>query len=288
MAGSVIFGKVHGSRAEFVRTEKIARQCEEGVWLLLNKRGRFRVSQGDVHGEIEPGDGFIFDAAHVHKGQCMVASDSWVVKMPEEALKALRPKNARGRAMIVVGAAPITRLLHTVLEAHHRLAEVKHPEAELLLGQYLADLVGLAMGPSREGAHLAKRRGLKAARLQAVLDDISRNFARPALSAADVARRLGLSPRYVHSLLEESGASFSAHVLERRLTHARHLLMQPDRLSARIAEIAFECGFSDLSFFNRSFRRRFGCAPRDARAQGILMNAPHLQLRELRKLGGEE
>jgi AraC-like DNA-binding protein len=272
MAGPIAFGKVHGSKAEFVRTQKMARQCEEGVWLLLNRRGGFRVSQGDLDGAIGPGDGFLLDAVHVHEGRCLVESDSWVVKVPEQALKARRPRNAPARAMILPGAAPITRLLHTVLDAHYRLDAVDHRPAELLLGQYLADLVALAMGASRDGAHLAEGRGLKAARLRAVIDDIGQNFAQPDLSASNVAIRLGLSRRYVHSLLEETGASFSDHVLERRLTHAHQLLTAPDRVSARIAEIAYECGFSDLSFFNRSFRRRFGCAPRDAKGQGILMS----------------
>nr|PZN69253.1 MAG: AraC family transcriptional regulator [Pseudomonadota bacterium] len=36
-----------------------------------------------------------------------------------------------------------------------------------------------------------------------------------------------------------------------------------------IAAIAFECGFSDLSNFNRSFRRRYGLRPSDVRAQAL-------------------
>ena len=33
----------------------------------------------------------------------------------------------------------------------------------------------------------------------------------------------------------------------------------------RIADVAFLCGFSDLSYFNRSFRKRFGETPRGYR-----------------------
>ena len=29
----------------------------------------------------------------------------------------------------------------------------------------------------------------------------------------------------------------------------------------RISDIAFDCGFNDLSYFNRCFRRRFGLSP---------------------------
>jgi AraC-like DNA-binding protein len=35
----------------------------------------------------------------------------------------------------------------------------------------------------------------------------------------------------------------------------------------RISEIAFDCGFNDLSYFNRCFRRRFGLTPSAARGR---------------------
>jgi AraC-like DNA-binding protein len=37
-----------------------------------------------------------------------------------------------------------------------------------------------------------------------------------------------------------------------------------DRL--KVSDIAYACGFSDVSYFNRCFRRRFGCSPRELRA----------------------
>ncbi len=33
----------------------------------------------------------------------------------------------------------------------------------------------------------------------------------------------------------------------------------------RISDIAYRVGFSDISYFNRSFRARFGCTPKAAR-----------------------
>jgi AraC-like DNA-binding protein len=37
------------------------------------------------------------------------------------------------------------------------------------------------------------------------------------------------------------------------------------RGEARVSDIAFDCGFNDLSYFNRCFRRRFGLTPTAAR-----------------------
>lgn len=49
-----------------------------------------------------------------------------------------------------------------------------------------------------------------------------------------------------------------------RLQHALVLLARPDR---SITEIAFECGFQSLSYFNKQFRKQFGIAPGERRQQ---------------------
>jgi AraC-like DNA-binding protein len=38
--------------------------------------------------------------------------------------------------------------------------------------------------------------------------------------------------------------------------------MLVSKRNLRISEIAFLCGFSDLSYFNRTFKKRFGENPR--------------------------
>jgi AraC-like DNA-binding protein len=51
---------------------------------------------------------------------------------------------------------------------------------------------------------------------------------------------------------------------ELRLRKAADLLARPE---GRISDIAFDCGFNDLSYFNRCFRRRFGLTPSAARGR---------------------
>ena len=129
----------------------------------------------------------------------------------------------------------------------------------------IVDLVGLALGARGDDAEIARLRGLRAARLQAVLANLRGNFLDPAVSARMVARQLGLSTRYVHDLLEETGISFTARVSELRMQQALSLLTDRLRGERRISDIAFSCGFNDISHFNRTFRRRFGCTPGSVR-----------------------
>ncbi|SFP39784.1 AraC-binding-like domain-containing protein [Mesorhizobium sp. NFR06] len=129
----------------------------------------------------------------------------------------------------------------------------------------IVDLIGLVTGAKGQAAELAGQRGLRAARLEAVLAKIADNFANPGISAQGVAQELGLSARYVHDLLQETGISFSERVLELRLQSAHKMLSRRNNVDIRISDIAMICGFSDVSYFNRCFRRRFGHTPTNTR-----------------------
>ena len=113
--------------------------------------------------------------------------------------------------------------------------------------------------------HLAQQRGARAARLAAILREIERRSGDPNLSAVTIALTLGVTPRYVHLLLEESGKSFTHHVLEQRFEKAAALLRIHSWRHRKIADIAAEVGFTDLSYFNRAFRRHYGATPSEVR-----------------------
>jgi transcriptional regulator GlxA family with amidase domain len=57
------------------------------------------------------------------------------------------------------------------------------------------------------------------------------------------------------------------HVLRERLERAAQLLDADKGQNRKIADIALEAGFADLSHFNRAFRRHFGDTPSNMRAR---------------------
>ena len=86
-------------------------------------------------------------------------------------------------------------------------------------------------------------------------------FAEPSFSSAHVAARLGLSERYMQDLLQETGRAFSQRVLELRLQKARTMLADRAYDGLKIGDLAYACGFNEVPYFNRCFRRRFGASP---------------------------
>jgi AraC-like DNA-binding protein len=79
---------------------------------------------------------------------------------------------------------------------------------------------------------------------------------------------LGLSERSIYLLFERSGLNFAPFVTNERLKLAVAMLLDPARQRNRIGDIALAAGFSDLSTFNRCFRRRYGRTPSSLRRSG--------------------
>jgi AraC-like DNA-binding protein len=94
-----------------------------------------------------------------------------------------------------------------------------------------------------------------------VLDRLDDN----SLTIASVARYFGLSSKLVQRLFERAGMTFTEFVLEQRLQLARRLLSGQDSRQNKIGAIAYAAGFGDLSYFNRTYRRRFGMTPSEWR-----------------------
>jgi len=67
-------------------------------------------------------------------------------------------------------------------------------------------------------------------------------------------------------LFETDGTTFSEFLLGQRLALAYRMLTGPRSGNRPIGSIALDVGFNDLSYFNRTFRRRFGATPSDVRA----------------------
>src|SRR5262245_44949593 len=114
-------------------------------------------------------------------------------------------------------------------------------------------------------SYRADHRGRRAARLAAIKADIARAIGRPGLSVAEAAARQGVTPRYVQMLFESEATTFSKYVLGERLALAHRLLADPGWAGRPIKAIARAAGFSDLAYFSRAFRRRYGAPPSSVR-----------------------
>jgi AraC-like DNA-binding protein len=129
------------------------------------------------------------------------------------------------------------------------------------------DPIAATIGATRDGRAIAEGRGIAAARLRAMMTDITAHLGDGDLSVADVATRHRVTPRYIHKLFETEGLTFSSFG---PATLARAPDPDDPRSADRnISSVAFDVGFNDLSYFNRAFRRRYAATPTEIRQSAM-------------------
>ncbi|MEH2513638.1 AraC-like DNA-binding protein [Nitrobacteraceae bacterium AZCC 1564] len=229
--------------------------------ILIAGTGQYR--QINRESELASQEGVLLSAADEGIYLFPHAAQQLVISVPRGSIASLvkDPESAICRRLPRTAVWP---LLASYVQSADPLS-LESPDLARAFATHVQDLIALAVGATRDGVEVAQERGLRAARLRAIKGDISEHFGSNELSINALARRHGVSPRYIHKLFETEGATFTAYVMERRLLEARRMLSDRRFADCTITEVAGNVGFGDLSYFTRSFRRRFGMTPTDAR-----------------------
>ena len=166
---------------------------------------------------------------------------------------------------LIPGATSALRLLTSYVRAIIKSEALDSPEISQVVATHLHDLIALSIGATQDAAAAAEDRSVRAVRLRAIKSDIVANLADDTLTIAAIASRHGVTPRYVHKLFESEGTTYTQFVLRQRLDRAYRLLRDPRLAACGISTIAYDVGFGDLSYFNRTFRRHYKATPSDIR-----------------------
>jgi AraC-like DNA-binding protein len=251
------------STSPFRMTRKAANNGN-GVGLVLARTALGLSQAGRGSMELQPGDGRLLLLDRPYGGQALASCSMLSIAMPREALApglaGLDRAVAEGLA-----ATPELRLLASYVASLTGEAGSLSAAAETATAAHILDLANLVLGARGDAAAIAGRRGQRAARLAAVKKDIHAHLTRSDLTQDKLAARHGITSRYIRALFEAEGTNFATYVLEQRLAQAWRHLSDPYLAASNIVDIAERCGFADLSWFNKTFRRRYGMTPGEAR-----------------------
>jgi AraC-like DNA-binding protein len=253
------------------RTRETMQDGNDNIRLVILKRSASPAPAAHLgrHLMVEPGSAVVLSNCDLNS-ITFTASQSRMLSL-NFTRKTLRPL-LRDFDTVLANTIPnqisALRLLASYIEA--LLGEPAPPAPQLLqlAVAHIYDLAALAMGATRDAAEIANKRGLRAARLRAIKSEIAANLSRDSLSVREIAIRQRVTSRYIQMLFEDEGTTFTEFMLDARLDRAHRMLVDPRLADCSISTIAFGAGFGDLSYFNRTFRRRFGGTPSDVRAAG--------------------
>jgi AraC-like DNA-binding protein len=252
------------------RPRGAAGQGEGDLLIAINVSGASLARQSDTELSLRDGDALLWTRSLAGIGimrpapcrflGCRVARSEVAALLGrlDDTPMCLIPRDTEALRLLVIYASGIAESVPLATSELQRIA-VTH----------VNDLMAAIVSATRGGRAIAEGRGIAAARLRAIMIDICAHLGDGDLSVAEVAQRQRVSPRYVHKLFEHEGITFSSFMRDQRLVRA-HRLLSDSRLPDRtIGAIAFDVGFGDLSYFNRTFRRRYGATPSEVRSTAL-------------------
>ena len=264
----LLSGAVQGLRHEHARRD--SGDGDDDFSFHMNLSGLSFVS--GARGEMTLGDG---DAMLLNYSVSRTISrpglvDHRVVRLPRAALSPLVRNIDDAVLCRIPRGTGMLSLLRNYVDAVFDDPALALPEMRQLIIAQLCDLIAVTLGATRDATAVAGGRGIRAARLRAIKSDIEAHLTYSDLSPGVVARRQEVSDSYIRKLFEGEGTSFSQFVLGRRLVRAQRMLTDRRWADRSIAWIAFETGFADLSYFNRTFKRFYGNTPSEVRGAVIV------------------
>jgi AraC-like DNA-binding protein len=270
---AVVSGRLSGLR-HAIRPVSAAANGEDDLLLGVNVRGCSMVSQRGGDLVLRDGDAFY---ATRDVTEITVTRPTPVrfigCRVPRGPVALLLGRLDDTPVHLVPRLTEALNLLVTYANAIADALPLATAELQRLAVSHMHDLIAATIGATRDGRAIAEGRGIAAARLRAIMTDISAHLGDGDLSVAEVARRHRLTPRYIHKLFENEDLTFSSFVLGQRLSRAHRILSDPRLSDRNISSVAFDVGFGDLSYFNRAFRRRYAATPTEIRRSVIWPDA---------------
>jgi len=254
----------HGSQNNLAYRRTPSLIENDDIMLSVTLAGQRTFSQLGRSIVLDPGEACLMTSADSLQSSVPGSERYVVFRLPRREVVSLAPDIDAAIARCIPRNTEALRLLIHYANAIRDMNGLETPEASHLASTHITDLIALAVGATRDGAELARTRGARAARLVALKRDILDHLAQADLTVSALASRHRISTSYIRKLFDGEGTSFTEFVLEQRLARA-HRALRDSRADKSVSAIAFECGFGDLSYFNRTFRRRYGLTPSEVR-----------------------
>lgn len=243
---------VHGERV-------ITGETTDMVKLIIQTEGQSTLHQGGRRLPVGPSSMVLYDPANPYVLANPEAVDLLMLQVPRSAVAGLAPGGVTRPLTAALLPGSLHRVLSSMMESTIREIETLGDAERARLGQTMLELVATMIcagsDPQRSGS-----RSLELLR-ERIKDYIAAHLGRPELCAAEIARKMGCSLRYVYRAFESEDITPADYIWSERLRKARELLAARPMAPGVIGDVAFSLGFSSSAHFSRAFRSHFHETP---------------------------
>jgi AraC family transcriptional regulator, positive regulator of tynA and feaB len=230
--------------------------------MLMLPRSRAGLEFADDSFEISAGNVYLLDR-RARYGVCLLdePSEHMAVRVPRDALAR---RLSSGVAKVVNRPVPLVGDAALLAAQVHALVRTGpstlSPAAAVAARMHLLDLTALALAPlTGKPPRLGASTDTIALKLKTAVEA---QLGNPEADRGSICAAAGVSERHANRILAQEGTSVMHLLQQRRLEKCRLALGKTDR---PVAEIAYSCGYEDVSHFARVFRARYGATPREYR-----------------------
>ncbi len=249
-----------GGGVAFTRSE---RDLEDGLrgytQIGLLEAGRVTVNRAGRTIVCEPGSVAVLRLDGEYESVTEPGSRLALLHVPTDLLDG-RGVETRRLSGMVWAAGDVEAAVRDLCERMHSAEGVSADMIEAGIIEMLVRVLGAHDAAEHEdiAAHTRMR----------VLGLIDDSYTQTDLDAATIARRLGVSRRYLYTLFEGRGASVAALIRNRRVAHAERLLIdEPEIPLRRVAQLS---GLGSEDRLLRTFKTVLGLSPSVYRRRGRL------------------
>lgn len=258
--------EVHSNVHALRRTPSlISDDLRDSCLVMIQRSGRGAVRQDGREALLVPGDFVMYDTTRPYELRFDDTQHEVIVL--RVARSELQPHVVNLEdltATTVPGSCAAGNLLLTMIDALRRDAHTLHPSSAIGVSEAVTNIIAAGLR-GLPGATTQRPSQLNAYHVARVKAYVMQNLRDPALSVAQIAAAMRISPDHLARIFRSEPAPLSRWLWQQRLDACRRELCDPRMAQRSVSEIAFSWGFNDATHFSRSFREQFGVSPREWR-----------------------
>jgi AraC-like DNA-binding protein len=263
--GSLSFGAAQGTSGSFLRTPDLLSDGCDDLVLVTAVTGDILTAQRGRTVELRPTQACLMSLDDVAECGLSQGARFTALRIPRRELVGICGEAEDKLSKPLAGSHRIRE----IVADYFALCAAKAASIDALgqhtMARHMTELVGLLLRTDVNEAMPSLQDGYAAARLQLIQTQMLKRLSDGNLTIHSLARLVGLSPKQIQRLFGATNFTFSEFLLEQRLLLAHRQLSAAGARGNKISAIAYDVGFGDLSYFNRSFRSRFGMTPSEWR-----------------------
>lgn len=267
IAGELTFvsGEHDGGAVRIIRSEHLLHESNDNDFFIgINIEGQIRTIQNGQVAEVQQGDMVVLDASRSYSIEHGISGKTLWVKVPRHFFTSrfLNIDYYMSQAISCQSGIPFVAV-KTLIACNEVINDLNDFSANQLQKSAI-DIVSSALNCYFKPQQNCTSNNQKLT-LQNIENFVEENLMNEDLTIEMVSKQMKLSTRYISKIFQQKGITFCNWIMKRRMEICRQLLLDPVEASNTIKEIAYGCGFSNISHFNRTFKQYYNQTPTDFR-----------------------